>query len=224
LYKDDTTIHWKWKAETKTLLRNGYVSRADINRIVFSKKYPMRAIGKQRSGLKELSRGKYDALVDEFTKDANHDSKLHDVLTARKKRPPRNYVGLESDAHRQLKEYVAENASTALNEPGLRKIGIEFQFATNDRADIVLEDSEGKAIGVEIEIEQGPEQLDGLLQAIKYRFMLAPFTERSYEQTRGFLIAYNLSDEIRELCEQYEIEHFTIDRQVVESWAAANSH
>ena len=37
-------------------------------------------------------------------------------------------------------------------------------------------------------------------------------------------LAYSLSDEIREICKQYEIEHFTIDRQVVESWAAANGH
>jgi RecB family endonuclease NucS len=165
---------------------------------------------------------KYDALVAVFTGHANRNSKLHDILEDRKKRPPRNYFGPESDAHRHLKEYIAENASTALNEPGLKMVGVEYKFATNDRADVVLEDADGKIIGVEIEIEQGPEQLDGLLQAIKYRFMLAPFTERTYEQTRGFLIAYSLSDEIRDICEMYEIEHFTIDRHIVESWAAAS--
>jgi hypothetical protein len=221
-YSDGTTIHWKWKAETRVLLRNGFVSKADINRIVFSENHPIRAIGKQKSGLKELSRDEFEAIVSAFTKNANGNPKLKSILEERKKRPPRNYFGPESDAHRQLKEYIAENASTALNEPGLTTFGVEYKFATNDRADVVLEDADGKIIGVEIEIEQGPEQLDGLLQAIKYRFMLAPFTERTYEQTRGFLIAYSLSDEIRDICEMYEIEHFTIDRHIVESWAAAS--
>jgi len=222
-YSDGTTIHWKWKAETKPLLQNGFVGRADVNRIVgLGAKCRLLRIGKQGSGLRELTREQYKALVSKFKDDAIGIPELKDILEERKKHPPRNYFGPESDAHRHLKEFVAENASMALNEPGLTTVGIEYKFATNDRADVVLEDADGKIIGVEIEVEQGPEQLDGLLQAIKYRFMLAPFTARPYEQTRGFLVAYRLSKEIREICEQYEVEHFEIDRRVVETWASAN--
>jgi hypothetical protein len=71
-----------------------------------------------------------------------------------------------------LKNFVASNPVTALNEPGLRTLGVEYEFPTKDRADIVLVDQHNRIIGVEIEPSVDNIDLVGPLQAIKYQYML----------------------------------------------------
>lgn len=93
---------------------------------------------------------------------------------------------------------------------GLTTAGIEYELATNDRADIVLWDRFGRIVGVEIEVLIADGDSVGLLQAIKYRRMLELVTRRNPGDSRSVLVAYGISDAMRELAERYGIECYII--------------
>ena len=115
--------------------------------------------------------------------------------------------GGEGDLHRRLKEAVAEDPETYLGEP-MALVQLEFPFPTNDRADIVLEDSEGHLVAVEVEVDVGPTDTPGLLQAAKYRIMLAILLRLPEDAVRGVLVARNLDPAMRQRADRYGIETF----------------
>ena len=134
---------------------------------------------------------------------------------------PRN-SGEEGPIHLNLKRYVAANPASALNEPGLRTLHVEYRFPTNDCADIVLADRHNRIIGLEIEPTVPGVDLVGLLQAIKYQHMLECITQRERGDSRGILVAHKISDRVKTVCEQYGIEYFEIPRDVVDLWLEQN--
>lgn len=212
-------IWWRWHADTKLISSNGFVPVNALKRVLdFSPGYRMRGFGDYNSGLKEITEGQYNELVRLFR---NRTRKRYrkDVLAKRRHR--QKFAGVhrgESDAHKFLKEYVASNPSSVLGERGLKTLKVEFPFDSGDRADVVLEDHAGRVIGLEIEVRVDPTDVVGILQAIKYRYMLAFVHRCRYQETRSFLVAYSITPEIRKICGLYAVECYTVPRQDVLQW------
>lgn len=223
LYTNGTSILWGWYAETSTLSENGFISREKVNQILgYKKNNPLRGFGDLKSGLKKLNEQQYTELVDQFKKKSKKNPIVDKLLNSYKKKSRGRRGRGESKKHRLLKEYIANNPSKVLGEEGLKTIKLEYSFPTGDRADIVIEDQFGRIIGLEVEVSVGDNQLEGILQAIKYRFMLALMKGLKYIYTRSFLVSYNLSNDIKKICKEYDVEYFEIDYSEVKIWAKRN--
>ncbi|MCE5306812.1 MAG: hypothetical protein LLG20_04150 [Acidobacteriales bacterium] len=219
-YLDGTEIWWRWFAPVEVLSRTGFVPRVALNNVLgYAPGYNLRGFGDYHSGLKRLSEQQYNALAEIFR---NHNPNVLPPAQpfANNTQGHRYGSGLESDEHRLLKEYVASDPSRVLGEGGLKSLAVEYDFPTGDRADCVFEDAVGRIIGVEIEVAVGDAQLEGALQAIKYRYMLEPLTKRALGDSRAFLVAYAISPGMLRLCNGYVVECFVVNKQEVDTWAA----
>ena len=218
-YNDGTEIWWRWYAPVSVLSRSGFIPRPRVLELLgYNTDWNLRGFGDYHSGLKEISKEVFDQLVREF-----HGARPINL-------PPKgaggrlgNYGGGEGETHLNLKNYVAANPAAALNEPGLTTIGVEYEFSTNDRADIVLVDEHNRIIVVEIE-PAVEDDLTGLLQAIKYRYMLECFTEREPGDSRGILVAHRISQKAQHICERYGIEYREISHDEVAKWLNRKSN
>lgn len=92
---------------------------------------------------------------------------------------------------------------------------MEFPFDSGDRADVVLEDSAGRVVGCEIELAVDLNDLAGILQAIKYRYMLELVMQREPGDSRALLVAYAISPEAAALCVKYNVQCVTVTEQQV---------
>lgn len=216
-YADGTEIWWRWYAPVSILSRSGFVKRAGLLQILgYNPTYNLRGFGDYHSGLKKISESEFSSLVEAF-----HASRSIELPATTGGGGSRN-GGEEGAIHLNLKNYVASNPAAALNEPGLRTLNVEYEFPTNDRADIVLLDRHNRIIGVEIEPTVGDVDLVGLLQAIKYQHMLECVTRREPGDSRGILIAHAIGAQVKTVGAQYGIECYEISREVVDSWATQN--
>ncbi len=112
--------------------------------------------------------------------------------------------GREGPLHLGLKEGVAENPS--LLEEGLTLIQLEYPFPTNDRADILFIDANERFLGVEVEVDVGAVDVVGLMQAVKYKAMLALQFDVGYEDVRGMLVARSIHPRMQKRAERYNID------------------
>ena len=212
-YVDGTRIHWCWQARTELVSSNGSVPRHELNRILgYKASYNLRGFGDLKSGLKLLTKTECDQLIAVFKSNASQ-SHLIDRALQKKHHPSVHPTGGESDAHLRLKELVASDPAGVLGEAGLTKVATEWAFPTGDRADIVLQDGFGRIIGVEIELHVGDLDIEGMLQALKYRAMLEVTHKRPTRQGRAFLVAHTISDAVKGLCQAYGVEWFTVPQQ-----------
>ena len=208
-YLDGSEIWWKWQAETETILESGFVPLRIVNEVLgYSPNYNLRGFGDYKSGLKKLTTSEFDALLN-YYRDHRFEDPTHPTFP-RGRPPSHSYGGQESEAHRMLKERVAEFPSRYLGEEGLTTVRLEYPFPTNDRADIVLQDSFGRIIGVEIELHVSENQVEGVLQAIKYRHMLAVMFQKPFIESRSMLVAKSIAPEIKSVCDSYEVEYLEI--------------
>lgn len=213
-YVDGSKIWWRWRADTQLVSTNGFVPLRDVNRVLrYSPNYNLRGLGDHKSGLRKLNEGEFLDLVEVFKKRPRKIAPIRKAKAGGGGVPRGGEV--ESEKHRTLKNLVASDPSTILGERFLKTVAVEHRFPTGDKADIVLEDVMGRVIGVEIETHIHENQLEGILQAIKYRYMLALTHERRNHETRAFLVAYSIPNRIMAICEQYEVEPFTVDRSSV---------
>ena len=219
VYVDGSEIWWRWHAPVSIRSRSGFVARANVLRILgYNPNYNFHGFGAYHSGLRKISESEFKSLVEAF-----HASRPIQLP------PPTGSVGgpgnsgEEGSVHLNLKRYVAANPAVALNERDLRTLHVEYRFPTNDRADIVLADRHNRIIGLEIEPTVPDVDLVGLLQAIKYQHMLECVTQRERGDSRGILVAHEISDQVKTVCKQYGIEYFEIPRNVVDSWVAQNA-
>lgn len=211
-YVDGTEICWCWQAPTELLSSNGFVPRAELNRVLgYKPSYNLRGFGDRKSGLKRISIADYEPLVKIFRRGAEQSDVLTKALLMEHS-PRVRGIGGESPEHKRLKERVAANPSAVLSEAGLRSVEVESSFPTGDRADIVLEDSIGRIIDVEIVLSVGDPDLLGVLQALKYRAMLELTHEQKQGQGCAFLVAHTLTSTMKDLCSQYKVECFKIPR------------
>jgi hypothetical protein len=97
----------------------------------------------------------------------------------------------------------------------------EFLFESGDRADIVLIDKSLGYVGVEIEVTQDRDQLEGILQAVKYRHLLAVAHRVSFRACRSLLVAYDIHPAIQKLCKRYKVAYREVDRKQVKDWDTA---
>lgn len=113
--------------------------------------------------------------------------------------------GSEGPLHKKLKLAVAEAPEKYLGEP-LRLVQVEYPFPTNDRADILFVDSREHLVAVEIKVDVGPMDVPGLLQALKYKHMLAVLFSVRPSAVRGILVARKIHPEIKGKAQRYGIE------------------
>jgi hypothetical protein len=110
----------------------------------------------------------------------------------------------EGDRHKSLKLRLAEQPE--LLESKLRLVQIEYMFPTNDRADILFIDKRSRFVAVEVETDIGPMALAGLLQAAKYRVMLAIQFGIKADHVRAMLAAYTIHPAMKERASKYAID------------------
>lgn len=219
-YPGGKTRYWRWGAPTREHFSSGFVGRPDVLRVLdMSPKYNMFGFGEDHSGLKRIEPGQFDELLEIFKRQPP------DAPLAPRGRQPAPGMWTEGSEegpdHLLLKEYVAANASAVLGERGVTTHAVEFPFGTCDRADIVLKDGLGRVVGVEVEIAQHDGQLNGLLQAIKYRHMLAVLFRQRFDEARSLLVAYSLAPAIKQLCDDYAVRWVEVDRREVQAWEGA---
>jgi hypothetical protein len=111
----------------------------------------------------------------------------------------------EGPIHRGIKEAIASDPERYLGE-NLRLVMMEFPFPTNDRADVLFVDRNERFVVVEVEVDVGPGELPGLLQAVKYKHMLAVLTGRSSDDVRGLLAARSIASAMKGRASFYKIE------------------
>lgn len=211
-YANGTEITWCWHAKINLISRSGFLSRKKTNEILeYKKDYNYHGFGDLHSGLKKISKKTYDQIVKSFS------GNIKTIKFSNKKRKRSKIV--ESLDHYLLKHYVASNPSIILNEAGIRSFKVEFSYPTGDRADILLVDSFGRIIGVEIEINVNDKDYEGLLQAIKYRYMAELVTNRKPGDSRAILIAYTITRNMQKLCSKYDVEFLEVDKKNVNRWA-----
>lgn len=219
-YANGTDIWWRYRASTRVVSRSGFVPHEEVLAALdYNPNYNFRAFGDEHSGLKRISEEQFGKLATPFLQDvadlpSPNEIDL-DVAGKVGRFGGRFGGGGESEAHLHLKNFVAADPSGALGESGLRLVRREYPFCTGDRADVVLRDRIGRVVGVEIELEVGRNDWAGVLQAIKYRFMLALVEGKENPDTRSFLVAHRIHPAVRSVCMKYDVECFEIDRKRV---------
>ena len=112
--------------------------------------------------------------------------------------------GGEGHTHKVLKEYLANNPSQL--GANLKLVQTEYIFISNDRVDILLTDSSGKPITVEVKREILPGSESEILQAVKYKHLAADKYKLPCEQVRSILVAPEIPDDVKAKCRALGIE------------------
>ena len=214
-YADGSTLWWRWKAKTHEEVTTGFVPAADVKRVLeFGGGYKFHGFGRLRSGVKHVTQAQCEALLAIFR------SSQSPVLAPPKRTRPGHPTsgGGEGPEHEALKKYIAQEPSLALAEADLRTVAVEYEFPCNDRADVVLVDNMNRPIGVEVKVMQSDTDLAGLLQAVKYRHMLAVMHNRPFREARAVLVAHRLSNRVKMLCREYDVQAVEIDRAAMSGW------
>ena len=112
--------------------------------------------------------------------------------------------GGEGQPHQNLKEYLADNPSQL--GAGLTLIKPEYAFKSGDKVDILLEDSSGKPVTVEVETHIPTGNDMGVWQAVKYKHLAAVEYQLPCEQVHSILAAPEIPDDVRAKCVELGIE------------------
>ena len=115
--------------------------------------------------------------------------------------------GGEGEEHRTLKEYLANNPSE-LGE-GLTLVRTEYEFESGDRVDILLRDSSGNPVTVEVKPYILPGSYGEVWQAVRYKHIAAvQYKLLSCKQVRSILAAPEIPDDVKAKCKELGIEPF----------------
>ncbi len=216
-YTDGTETWWRWYAPLKLLSKSGFVPRsAVLDTLGYKSTYNLRGFGDLHSGLKKIMEDQFKTLRDLFNASV-------EIKSLDSKSPVSGHGtegGGESQAHLTLKEYVAANPAIVLGELLVETLTVERTFPTGDHADIVMRDQFGRIIGLEIELDISSGDITGPLQAIKYRRMLEMVSGIQHGDGRAILVAHSIPEDVRHLCDQYEVECFIVNRSDVHVWVA----
>lgn len=210
-YANGTPKCWRWHAPLKVRSMAGFLPLAKVLEVLGqSPAYTFRAFGDRHSGLKRLRRDQHDQVLEAFLRNRTTLPK-----PPRPGHPQHGEGGVESDTHRYLKLHVAAHPAEVLGEPGLKTLSVEYQFPTEDRADVVLEDGYGRVIGLEVEVHCGPKHVAGILQAVKYRRMLEVLMGRPHGDGRAMLVAHSVCSQVCDICKRYDVEVRVVPRAAV---------
>ncbi len=217
---------WCWHAETEKITTSGFVSREDLNLVLgYKKTNVLKGFGDKNSGIKLITKNEFEQLLTLFKKNQNIKNNALDTDKKynNKKRKNKKFSFEESKEHLNLKNYIAQNPTKVLKEGGVITIAKEYLFPTMDKADLVLEDYFGRIIGLEVEVNVEDGQIQGILQAIKYRYMLELMKQRNIGESRAILVAYTISPRMKKLCEQYNVECIAVKKKDVDQWCKINN-
>lgn len=217
LYSDGTTKWWRWHAPVRVHSRSGFISRPCLLEAIGMKPNGyLRGFGSKNSGLKEIGKQEFDALLAKF-------HKAREISLPRTNgRGGGKEGGGEGPSHLNLKNYVAANPELVLGERGIETLHVEYAFPSNDQADIVMQDQHRRIVGVEIKPSVSDGELSGVLQAIKYRYMLECLTCREPGDSRAILVSHSICDSIRNKCSDYDVECFEVATNLVDDWVNSN--
>ncbi len=215
-YVDGTELCWCWRAPINGFSIDGYVPLSDVNRILgFKPAYNFGGFAYRNSGLREIEAAQYWALAGIFRSNAKSARPPRD--RSRSSRPLEANGSSEGQgALRLLVEYVAADPTLALREAGLETLAVAHELPAGDSADVVLEDRAGTVVAVQVGAEE--DRLATIAHSSIRRAMLELEMGRRRGQSRAFVVAYSVSQEMRELCGSYGIECFAVDKNLVRSW------
>jgi hypothetical protein len=209
-YGGDNIVVWHRRAHTKPINTTGFIPRPKANVLLgYEPTFTMNI----KSGLTRLKTPqRFDAVVAAFAE------------STLEKRPPQTRKttrvvghswggGGEGPEHETLKKAIYAHPASLLGEAGLKGIDLEYGFPTSDTADVILGDRFARYVAVEVEVDVGPGDICGLLQAVKYRHMYAVMCKRPPEEIRAFLVAHTIAKDIKELCAEYGVEVFEVPWQ-----------
>jgi hypothetical protein len=215
-YADGTSLSWSWRAPINAFAIDGYVPLSEVNRILgFKPSYNFGGFAYRNSGLREIEARQYWALVEIFRSNAKTLRPARDPVRSSRPLQP-DAPGEEQGARRLLVEFVAADPTLALREAGLQTLTVARELPAGDRADIVLEDRAGSIVAVQVEAEK--DCLATIAHASIRRAMLELVMGCRLGQSRAFVVAYSVSQEMRQLCASYGVECFAVDRGLVRSW------
>jgi hypothetical protein len=202
-YTDGSKAWWRYCSPTRPINSGGFIPREFVNAALgYAKNNVLRGFGDEHSGLKEVTPGVFNNLLQLFTTS----SKEHDRTEIVRSSRSRYGGGGEGPVHRALKDHIAADPETVLGEPGLTLYRKEFSFPTGDRIDVLLQDRFGRFVAVEVEVCCDIVELAGPLQCMKYRAMISYLFRRPLEEVRCFLVAHSIHDDICNRCSTHDIE------------------
>ena len=211
-YTDGTSAWWRFYAPTRSLNSAGFISRIELTGILgYSQNYVFRGFGDQNSGLKKISEGSFNQILQPFLASAQHFEQQRRVQGT----GPRFGGTGEGPEHRELKERIAADPATVLGEPGLRLWKTEWLLATGDRVDVVLKDRFDPFVAVEVEVDCDANESAGPLQCMKYRAMISYFFDRPVEETRCMLAAHSIHSDVENRCINHSIEVTRVPRKQI---------
>jgi len=149
-----------------------------------------------------LSQAQYKEIV----KAARTTPPLQSTQTRRRlKRQGRHYRrGEESTRHKRLKAFLRQHPDKLESEMTFREE--EYLFPTNDSIDLVFSDCNDRYVVVEVEVEVVKGGIEGLLQAIKYKHMLAVEKGLDFRDVRSMLVAVEIHPSVMAMCKKYGVE------------------
>jgi len=171
----------------------------DHARIIFSKCWP------------HLTYTKYKTFEEWIVKFGNFDSDFWPLLPEVSQivqKEYKNYIKREeSDAHKEIKKHLIEKCEVIFCK-GARLVEEEYFYASGDRANIIFSTPSGLFLAVEVEVNINKNEIPGLLQAIKYKYMYAAQEGLRYDQVLGFLVARKIHKRIKDMCIKYNIHYY----------------
>jgi len=196
-------VWWRYHAATRPLNTVGFLAAHEAASLLgHNPRWRFRGLS-NGAGVVQISPSQHQRLLQAFVAASDVD------LRARlREQPGHGYGGPggEQEPHRTLKLRVAADPAAVLAEPGLRHVATELRFPTGDSIDVVLEDSLGRLVAVEIEVDCGRDEVCGPLQCMKYRGLVAYRFGRDPAEVRMVLAAYSVAPPVAERCTRYSIE------------------
>ena len=110
------------------------------------------------------------------------------------------------EEHEDLKDYIADNPSELGN--GLKLVKKEYTFKLGGRVDILLQDSSGNPVTVEVKPYILSGSNDEIWQAVRYKHVAAAEYGLRCDQVRSILAAPEIPDDVKAKCRELEIEPF----------------
>ena len=203
-YADGSSIWWRWRTSTRTVNSAGFIKREALNAMLgYSPKNALRGFGTRKSGLMAISRELHHKMLAAFL--ASYGEMEQEQLRSAQ-RSPRAGLGGEGEIHKSLKDAIAADPAGTLGEPGLELVRVEYPFgATGDRIDVLLRDSLGRYVAVEVEPECRVDHIAGPLQCMKYRALLSYQLDRELDEVRACLVTHQLDHGVRARAERHGI-------------------
>jgi len=150
--------------------------------------------------------------LDYFTNFDNYLWPVVSGVSAKAKRVYRNYISREEGpVHRAIKRHLIENVEKYFGK-GATLLEEEYEYETNDRANLVIKGGPHNVLTtVEVETMVRENDLPGLLQAIKYKYMLAVQQRIAFEDVGTYLVAKKVHPSIKKLASEYGVKTIEID-------------